>query len=120
MVPCIDRVRARVDLRKQVVSFAPQPVITENNLVVDIDTVLYFQVTDPRAATYEIANRVGPCWSGRSSRTCAMTALLRLAALLAGWPVPNGVGAGTLSRRCLVGCQKFACRVSCSDDERQP
>jgi regulator of protease activity HflC (stomatin/prohibitin superfamily) len=39
-----------------VVSFAPQPVITEDNLVVHIDTVLYFQVTDPRAATYEIAN----------------------------------------------------------------
>jgi hypothetical protein len=41
-------------------------------------------------------------------------------ALLAGWPVRNGVGTGTLSRRCLMGCQKFACRVSCSDDERQP
>ena len=56
VVPFIDRVRARVDLREQVVSFAPQPVITEDNLVVHIDTVLYFQVTDPRAATYEIAN----------------------------------------------------------------
>jgi regulator of protease activity HflC (stomatin/prohibitin superfamily) len=56
VVPFIDRIRARVDLREQVVSFAPQPVITEDNLVVHIDTVLYFQVTDPRAATYEIAN----------------------------------------------------------------
>jgi len=56
LVPGIDRVRARIDLREQVVSFAPQPVITEDNLVVHIDTVLYFQVTDPRAATYEIAN----------------------------------------------------------------
>lgn len=56
MVPFVDRVRARVDLREQVVSFAPQPVITEDNLVVHIDTVLYFQVTHPRAATYEIAN----------------------------------------------------------------
>jgi regulator of protease activity HflC (stomatin/prohibitin superfamily) len=56
LVPGIDRVRSRVDLREQVVSFAPQPVITEDNLVVHIDTVLYFQVTDPRAATYEIAN----------------------------------------------------------------
>ena len=56
VVPFIDRARARVDLREQVVSFAPQPVITEDNLVVHIDTVLYFQVTDPRAATYEIAN----------------------------------------------------------------
>jgi len=56
IVPFIDRVRARVDLREQVVSFAPQPVITEDNLVVKIDTVLYFQVTDPKAATYEIAD----------------------------------------------------------------
>ncbi|MDT4905012.1 MAG: hypothetical protein QOH52_3028, partial [Pseudonocardiales bacterium] len=56
LLPGIDRVRARVDLREQVVSFEPQPVITEDNLVVHIDTVLYFQVTDPRAATYEIAN----------------------------------------------------------------
>jgi regulator of protease activity HflC (stomatin/prohibitin superfamily) len=56
IVPFIDRVRARVDLREQVVSFAPQPVITEDNLVVRIDTVLYFQVTDPKAATYEIAD----------------------------------------------------------------
>jgi regulator of protease activity HflC (stomatin/prohibitin superfamily) len=56
IVPFIDRVRARVDLREQVVSFAPQPVITEDNLVVHIDTVLYFQVTDPKAATYEIAD----------------------------------------------------------------
>ncbi|HSY14840.1 MAG TPA: SPFH domain-containing protein, partial [Jatrophihabitantaceae bacterium] len=53
-----DRVRSRIDLREQVVSFAPQPVITEDNLVVHIDTVLYFQVTDPRAATYEIANYI--------------------------------------------------------------
>jgi regulator of protease activity HflC (stomatin/prohibitin superfamily) len=58
VVPMIDRVRARIDLREQVVSFAPQPVITEDNLVVHIDTVLYFQVTDPRAATYEIANYI--------------------------------------------------------------
>jgi regulator of protease activity HflC (stomatin/prohibitin superfamily) len=56
LVPGFDRIRAKIDLREQVVSFAPQPVITEDNLVVHIDTVLYFQVTDPRAATYEIAN----------------------------------------------------------------
>ena len=55
-MPFVDRVRAKVDLREQVVSFAPQPVITEDNLVVHIDTVLYFQVIDPKAATYEIAN----------------------------------------------------------------
>ena len=56
VIPFIDKVRARVDLREQVVSFPPQPVITEDNLVVSIDSVIYFQVTDPRAATYEIAN----------------------------------------------------------------
>src|SRR5215472_9023111 len=47
-----------IDLREQVVSFPPQPVITKDNLVVGIDTVIYFQVTDPKAATYEIANYV--------------------------------------------------------------
>ena len=56
LVPFVDRVRARVDLRERVVSFPPQPVITSDNLVVSIDTVLYFQVTDPRAAVYEIAS----------------------------------------------------------------
>jgi len=58
VVPFVDRVRDMVDLREQVVSFAPQPVITEDNLVVEIDTVIYFQVTDPKAATYEIANYI--------------------------------------------------------------
>jgi regulator of protease activity HflC (stomatin/prohibitin superfamily) len=56
LVPFIDRLRPLLDLREQVVSFPPQPVITEDNLVVSIDTVVYFQVTDARAATYEIAN----------------------------------------------------------------
>jgi regulator of protease activity HflC (stomatin/prohibitin superfamily) len=56
VVPFIDKVRPLIDLREQVVSFPPQPVITEDNLVVSIDTVIYFQVTDARAATYEIAN----------------------------------------------------------------
>src|SRR5438477_1167862 len=56
VVPFIDRLRPLIDLREQVVSFKPQPVITEDNLVVEIDTVLYFQVTDPRAAAYEIAS----------------------------------------------------------------
>ncbi|WP_404432739.1 SPFH/Band 7/PHB domain protein [Microbacterium lacus] len=59
LVPFIDRVRPLIDLREQVVSFPPQPVITEDNLVVSIDTVVYFQVTDARAATYEIANYLG-------------------------------------------------------------
>jgi regulator of protease activity HflC (stomatin/prohibitin superfamily) len=47
-----------LDLREQVVSFQPQPVITQDNLVVNIDSVIYFQITDPKAATYEIANPV--------------------------------------------------------------
>jgi regulator of protease activity HflC (stomatin/prohibitin superfamily) len=58
VVPFIDRVRDMMDLREQVVSFEPQPVITEDNLVVSIDTVIYFQVTDAKAATYEIANYI--------------------------------------------------------------
>ena len=56
--PFIDRLRPLIDLREQVVSFPPQPVITEDNLVVGIDTVLYFQVTDAKAVTYEIANYI--------------------------------------------------------------
>jgi regulator of protease activity HflC (stomatin/prohibitin superfamily) len=59
LVPFIDRLRPLMDMREQVVSFPPQPVITEDNLVVSIDTVVYFQVTDARAATYEIANYLG-------------------------------------------------------------
>jgi regulator of protease activity HflC (stomatin/prohibitin superfamily) len=59
VVPFVDRVRPLIDLREQVVSFPPQPVITEDNLTVGIDTVIYFQVTDPKAATYEISNYVG-------------------------------------------------------------
>src|SRR5213596_1808008 len=58
VVPFVDRIRATIDLREQVVSFEPQPVITEDNLVVSIDTVIYFQVTDAKAATYEIANYI--------------------------------------------------------------
>src|SRR5437773_1499936 len=58
VVPFVDRLRPLIDLREQVVSFPPQPVITEDNLVVNIDTVIYFQVTDARAATYEIANYI--------------------------------------------------------------
>jgi regulator of protease activity HflC (stomatin/prohibitin superfamily) len=58
MMPFIDRLRPLIDLREQVVSFPPQPVITKDNLVVHIDTVIYFQVTDAKAATYEIVNYV--------------------------------------------------------------
>ena len=58
VTPFIDKVRYTIDLREQVVSFPPQPVITEDNLVVSIDTVIYFQVTNAVAATYEIANYI--------------------------------------------------------------
>src|SRR5438132_143771 len=58
VVPFVDRLKPLIDLREQVVSFAPQPVITEDNLVVNIDTVIYFQVNDAKAATYEIANYI--------------------------------------------------------------
>ena len=56
LVPFVDSVRTKVDMRENVVSFPPQPVITSDNLVVSIDTVLYFKVVDPVRATYEIAN----------------------------------------------------------------
>jgi regulator of protease activity HflC (stomatin/prohibitin superfamily) len=58
IIPFVDRVKPLIDLREQVVSFKGQPVITEDNLVVLIDTVLFFQVTDPRAADYEIVNYI--------------------------------------------------------------
>jgi regulator of protease activity HflC (stomatin/prohibitin superfamily) len=58
VVPYVDRVKPLIDLREQVVSFPPQPVITEDNLVIQIDTVIYFQVTDPKAASYEIADYI--------------------------------------------------------------
>jgi regulator of protease activity HflC (stomatin/prohibitin superfamily) len=58
ILPFVDRVKPLIDLREQVVSFRGQPVITEDNLVVSIDTVLFFQVTDPRAADYEIVNYI--------------------------------------------------------------
>ena len=58
LVPFVDRMRPQIDLREQVVSFPPQPVITSDNLTVGVDSVIYFQVTDPRAATYEIQNYI--------------------------------------------------------------
>ncbi|HEX5494634.1 MAG TPA: SPFH domain-containing protein [Mycobacteriales bacterium] len=58
LMPFVDKVRATIDLREQVVSFPPQPVITSDNLTVNIDTVVYFQVTEPSSATYEIANYI--------------------------------------------------------------
>ena len=58
LVPFVDKVRERIDLREQVVSFPPQPVITQDNLTVNIDTVVYYQVTDPKAAVYEISDYI--------------------------------------------------------------
>lgn len=56
VIPFVDRIRRTVDLREQVVSFPPQPVITEDNVVVHVETVIYFQITDAKSATYEIAD----------------------------------------------------------------
>jgi regulator of protease activity HflC (stomatin/prohibitin superfamily) len=58
IIPFVDRVRPLLDLREQVISFEPQSVITEDNLVVYIDTVVYYQVTDAKSATYEIADYI--------------------------------------------------------------
>src|SRR6201991_4004859 len=58
LLPFVDRIRARAGLRERVVSFPPQPVITEDNLTVNIDTVVYFQVTNPQAAVYQISNYI--------------------------------------------------------------
>ena len=58
VVPFVDRVRPLIELREQVVSFEPQPVITQDNVVVNIDTVIYFQITDARAFSYEIAGYI--------------------------------------------------------------
>src|SRR5881397_2807164 len=56
VVPFVDRVKPLIDLREQVVTFDPQPVITEDNLVIQVDTVLYFTITDAKSVTYEVAN----------------------------------------------------------------
>src|SRR5918999_4158016 len=58
LIPFIDRLKPLIDLREQVVSFPPQPVITEDNLTVHIDSVIYYQVTDAKSATYEIADYI--------------------------------------------------------------
>src|SRR5699024_12337307 len=58
MIPFVDEMLPLIDMREQVVSFPPHPVVTEDNLVVSIDTVVYFQLTDPPAATYGIANYI--------------------------------------------------------------
>ena len=114
VTPFVDRLRPLIDLREQVVSFPPQPVITRDNLVVSIDTVIYFQVTDARAATYEVANYItaveqltvttlrkwSAAWSSstrsrrvtRSTASCARNSTRR--------PASGGSGsAGSSSRR---------------------
>ena len=58
IIPFVDRLRPLIDLREQVITFAPQSVITEDSLVVHIDSVIYSQVTDPKAASYEIADYI--------------------------------------------------------------
>ncbi len=76
LVPFMDRLKPLIDLREQVVSFPPQPVITSDNLVVSIDTVIYFQVTDPKAATSEIAKGdANPVWIVPSEMSRALEGL---------------------------------------------
>jgi regulator of protease activity HflC (stomatin/prohibitin superfamily) len=58
VIPIVDRVLPHIDLRDQVISFPPQSVITEDNIVVEIDTVVYYEVTDPKAYTYEVAQPI--------------------------------------------------------------
>jgi len=58
LTPFVDKVRYTIDMREQVVAFPPQGVITEDNLMVSIDSVIYFQVNDPVRATYEISNYI--------------------------------------------------------------
>ena len=91
LVPFVDRVRATIDLREQVISFPPQPVITADNLQVGIDTVVYFQVTDPRLAVYGIANYI----TGMEQLT---TTTLRNESTL----TPSSCGYAGPSVRCLV------------------
>ena len=57
-VPLIDRVARKVDLKEQVVDFAPQPVITKDNVTMRIDTVVFYQITDPKLFCYGVANPI--------------------------------------------------------------
>src|SRR5437588_10248282 len=58
VIPFLDQILPRIDLREQVMPFDPQPVITEDNVGIQIATVVYFQIVDPRASSYEVANLV--------------------------------------------------------------
>ena len=55
-IPFIDRVSSRVSLKEKVKDFPPQPVITKDNVTMQIDTVVYFQITDPKMYTYGVEN----------------------------------------------------------------
>ena len=57
-VPFIDRIAKRVILKEQVVDFAPQPVITKDNVTMKIDTVVFFQITDPKLFAYGVENPI--------------------------------------------------------------
>ncbi len=57
-VPFIDRIAKRVNLKEQVVDFPPQPVITKDNVTMQIDTVVYFQITDPKLFAYGVENPI--------------------------------------------------------------
>ncbi len=56
LVPMLDRIRVTVDMKETVQAFPPQPVITQDNVTIGVDTVVYYQVTDAVKATYEVAN----------------------------------------------------------------
>jgi regulator of protease activity HflC (stomatin/prohibitin superfamily) len=58
LVPFLDSVKATIDMREQVVAFPPQPVITRDNATISVDTVLYYTVTDPVRATYQVAQLI--------------------------------------------------------------
>ena len=57
-VPLVDRVAKRISLKEQVMDFAPQPVITKDNVTMQIDTVVYFQITDPKLYAYGVENPI--------------------------------------------------------------
>ena len=57
-LPIVDRVARRVDMKEQVVDFAPQPVITKDNVTMRIDTVVFYQITDPKMFCYGVANPI--------------------------------------------------------------
>ena len=71
LVPFLDHLRPFVDMREQVVTFPPQPVITEDNVTISIDIVIYYQITDAVRATYEVGEPRAGDGAARRSRRCA-------------------------------------------------